>query len=140
MRLRNCHGTRTQNNLTAHMFYSHHLHTHPTGPHKEFPIVLHGGRLIQQYIVEVWSIIEDAQLKWIRDNQKTLRRDVYLGVVDALAQDANINPGNIGKRFILPSSYIGSSCFMSQYFQDSMAIVGAYGKPTFFITVTCNPN
>ena len=132
--LRNHHGTRIRNNLTAHMFYSHHLYTHPTGSHKEFPIVLHGGRLTQQYIVEAWSIIEDAQLKWIRDNQKTLRRDMYLGVVDALAQDTNINLSNISKCFILPSSYVGSSCFMSQCFQDSMAIVGAYGKLTFFIT------
>jgi hypothetical protein len=63
-------------------------------------------------------------------------------VVDALAQDADIDPDIIGKRFILPSSHIGSRRFMCQCFQDSMAIVGvgAYGKPTFFITVTCNPN
>jgi hypothetical protein len=118
------------------MFYSHRLHTRPAGLHKEFPIVLCGGRLTQQYIVEAWSIIEDAQLKWIRDHQKELRRDVYIGVVDALAQDSNINPDNIGKRFILPSSYTGSTRFMLQCFQDSMAIVGAYGKPTFFITVS----
>ena len=65
---------------------------------------------------------------------------MYLDVVDALAQDANINLGNIGKHFILPSSYIGSSHFMSQCFLDSMAIVGAYGKSTFFITIMCNPN
>ena len=140
MRLRDRRGTRTRTKLTARMFYSHRLHTRPAGPRKEFPIVLHGRRLTQQYIIEAWSIIEDAKLRWIRANQKTLRRDVYLGVVDALAQDADIDPDNIGKRFILPSSYIGSSRFMTQCFQDSMAIVGAYGKPTFFITVTCNPN
>ena len=65
---------------------------------------------------------------------------MYLGVMNALTQDTNINLGNIGKCFILPSSYIGSSCFMSQCFQDSMVIVRAYGKLTFIITIMCNPN
>ena len=108
--------------------------------HTNHPFTLHAGRLTQQYIIEAWPIIEDAKLRWIRENQKALRRDVYLGVVDALAQDADIDPDNIGKRFILPSSHIGSRRFMCQCFQDSMAIVGADGNPTFFITVTCNPN
>ena len=134
MRLRDRRGSRKRTKLTARVFYSHRLHTRPTGPRKEFPIVLHGGRLTPQYVVEAWSIIEDAKLRWIRENQKTLRRDVYLGMVDALAQDADLNPDNIGKRFILPPSYTGSKRFTSQRFQDSMAIVGAEGKPTLEFT------
>lgn len=117
MRLRNRQGSRKRTRLTARMFYSHRLHTRPAGPHQEFPIVLHGGRLTQQYVIEAWSIIEDANMRWLRDNQKTLRRDVYLGLVDALAQDADIvDPDHMGKRFILPSSHIGSRRFMCQCF------------------------
>ncbi len=45
----------------------------------------------------------------------------------------------LGCRVVLPSSYIGSDRAMQQLYQDSMAIVRHFGKPTFFITFTANP-
>lgn len=44
----------------------------------------------------------------------------------------------IGRRVILPSSYIGGNRFMNQLYQDSMAIVRYFGHPTLFITFTAN--
>jgi len=46
---------------------------------------------------------------------------------------------NISRPLILPSSYTGSDRFMQQLFQDSMAIVRHFGKPSLFITFTANP-
>ena len=40
---------------------------------------------------------------------------------------------------ILPSSVTGSPRYMYQSYQDAMAICRRFGKPTFFITMTCNP-
>ena len=38
-----------------------------------------------------------------------------------------------------PSTYKGRSRNLQQLFQDGMAVIREYGKPDFFITVTCNP-
>src|SRR5947208_17146203 len=45
----------------------------------------------------------------------------------------------VGKKIILSSSFTGSTRYMQQLYQDSMAIVREFGKPNLFITVTCNP-
>ncbi|CAL5426579.1 unnamed protein product [Camellia sinensis] len=51
-----------------------------------------------------------------------------------------IRPGNVGRRTILPSSFVGSPRDMYQRYQDAMALVQKYGKPDLFLTMTCNPN
>ena len=47
---------------------------------------------------------------------------------------------SIGKKVILPSSFIGSPRHMVQLYQDSMSIVRRFGKPDLFVTFTCNPS
>lgn len=75
----------------------------------------------------------------IRSNQATLRADVYSNLVDYFA---NPNDGipRIGQRIIFPSSFIGSPRNMHQNYLDAMSIVQHFGKPSLFITMTCNPN
>uniref|UniRef100_A0A182PFC9 ATP-dependent DNA helicase n=1 Tax=Anopheles epiroticus TaxID=199890 RepID=A0A182PFC9_9DIPT len=46
---------------------------------------------------------------------------------------------SIGRRVILSPSFVGSDRYMTAQYQDSMAIVRAFGKPDLFITITCNP-
>ncbi|XP_021808472.1 uncharacterized protein LOC110752178 [Prunus avium] len=48
--------------------------------------------------------------------------------------------GNIGRRTILPSSFVGSPRDMYQRYQDAMTLVQRFGRPDLFITMTCNPN
>ena len=64
---------------------------------------------------------------------------MYNGLSDTLRAD-DVNSNEIGRRVILPSTFAGGPRYMTQLYQDSMAIVGAFGKPSAFITVTCNPN
>ena len=40
---------------------------------------------------------------------------------------------------VLPSSFTGGDRYMHQKFQDSIALIQKYGKPHFFLTMTCNP-
>lgn len=42
------------------------------------------------------------------------------------------------RRTIFSSSFVGSPGDMFQRYQDAMALVGKYGKPDMFITMTCN--
>ncbi|GKB65976.1 ATP-dependent DNA helicase PIF1 [Tanacetum coccineum] len=39
--------------------------------------LLRGGRLFQQYLVEAFTAIEEQRLNWTRNNQDTLRADLY---------------------------------------------------------------
>jgi len=40
---------------------------------------------------------------------------------------------------MLPASFKGGRRYMQARYQDAMALVRKYGKPTYFITFTCNP-
>ena len=39
------------------------------------------GRLLQEYICSHWATVEQDRLRWLRNNQKTIRADLYSGVV-----------------------------------------------------------
>lgn len=58
-------------------------------------------------------------------------------MVDACERDTG--PTDIGKAFILPSSFKGSPRQKTELFHDAMAIVSKYGRPDLFLTFTCNP-
>ena len=46
--------------------------------------LLRGGRLLQQYIVDAYSSMEESRLPWIRNNQASLRLKVYQGLIDMI--------------------------------------------------------
>ena len=54
-----------------------------------------------------------------------------------MRSDAQLG-AQIGQRVILPASYMGSPRNMYLRYADAMALVRRYGKPSFFITFTCN--
>ena len=64
----------------------------------------------------------------------------YQGLVDHLNNTAIDINYQVGKIVILPSTFVGSPRYMTQNYQDAMAIVRMKGKPDLFITMTCNPN
>src|SRR6185369_11605006 len=81
--------------------------------------------------------IEQERLNYLRQNQTTLRAEMYQGAVDAMHTGDISN--SIGRRIILPSSFTGGPRQMYQLYQDAMAIVSHFGKPDLFVTFTCNP-
>jgi hypothetical protein len=103
------------------------------------PITLHYyGRLFQQWIVDMYTIVEQTRLNYLRYNQKQIRADLYNGLQDAMHSGDSTT--NVGQRIILPSSFTGGPRQMHKLYQDGMAIVRVFGKPDLFITITCNPN
>lgn len=107
---------------------------------REQSVLFFANRLFQQYVVDAYVACETTRLDWLRTHQDNIRADVYNGVADHLYLDDGLEGRDLGYRTVLPSSFTGSDRFMQQRFQDSMAIVRHFGKPTLFITFTANPN
>lgn len=106
----------------------------------EFNIILRGGRLFQQYMVDMWASADQNRLNFLHCNQGKLRASLYSGLEDAVGSaDRDIDLHELGRRFILPSSYTGGPRYMHQCLQDSLALARFYRKIDLFITVTCNP-
>ena len=119
--------------VTQAQFASFYMFKRPTC----FNTILLCGRLFQEYLVDFWAQTETNRLRFIRQNQETLRADSYAGVMDAV--EVGVHPRDIGQRVILPSTFAGSPRQMHALYQDAMAIVADSTKPDLFITMTCNP-
>jgi hypothetical protein len=77
-------------------------------------------------------------LKFIRENQRQLRCDLYNGLQDAW-NAGDVFENDIRQKMILSSSFQGGERAMSQLYQDAMAKVCKFGKPNLFVTFTSNP-
>jgi hypothetical protein len=133
---RNIGGRKFKNrkSVTMREYYAYRLQQRPNEGHT----LILGGRLFQQFIVDAYTCIEEARLRWVRDNQEDLRREIYSGLMDAVLR-GDSDPLTVGKRVVLPSTFVGGPRYMAQNYQDAMAICRWVGYPDLFITFTCNP-
>ena len=99
--------------------------------------LVYGGRLFQQFDVDAYICIEEIRLMWVKQNQDKLRIELNKGLIDAVMR-GDTTPASSGKRFVLPSSFPGSSRYMIENYQDAMAIYRWAGYPDLLITFTCN--
>jgi hypothetical protein len=84
--------------------------------------------------------MEQSRLAYIHRNQAKIRAETYQGLADAVAADPTATGEELGQRFILPSTFSGSSRYMIQNCQDAMAINRHFHGADFFLTMTANPN
>ncbi|XP_022003995.1 uncharacterized protein LOC110901476 [Helianthus annuus] len=103
-----------------------------------FSLILNARRLLQQFLVDVYTLIESERLLCIRMQQKELRSETYDNL-KKLQQNGNPDMSKVGTRVLLPSSFTGGSRYMRENYYDAMAICKCFGYPDFFITITCNP-
>jgi Helitron helicase-like domain at N-terminus len=68
-----------------------------------------------------------------------LHIEVYSELVNTVATNTDVNMNDLGKHFILLSSFVGSTHNMQQYYQDALAINHYFGGGDLFITITANP-
>lgn len=104
-----------------------------------FNPLLYGKRLFQQFAVDMYIKVESTRLDFIRRHQVEIRADLYKGVVDSIHAGES-RASQVGKRTVLPGSFIGGNRDMKRRYMDTMALVQKYGKPDIFLTMTCNPN
>src|SRR6266498_5383040 len=66
--------------------------------HPNEAITLHYyGRLFQQWIVDMYTVIEQARLNYLRFNQKQIRAELYNGLQDAMISGDSTTT-NVGQR------------------------------------------
>ncbi|CAN6924720.1 unnamed protein product, partial [Brassica oleracea] len=111
--------SKTRQFLTIRQYYAAQIQTRLN----QGMTLVKGGRLLHQYVVDVYTAIEEDRLRWARNNQN--------GDTDAKI---------IGQRFILPPSFTGGPRYLVEKYHDAMAICREYGNPDLFITMTANPN
>jgi hypothetical protein len=126
-------GKRGSARVTMLQFYAYILQHHIN---EEW--ILRAGRLLHQFIVDAYACTEQNRLKFIRENQRQLRCDLYNGLQDAL-NVGDIFGNDIRQKMILPSSFQGGERAMGQLYQDAMARVCKFGKSDLFVTFTYNP-
>jgi hypothetical protein len=106
----------------------------------EFNILFYGGRLLQQFLVDMYVKIESMRFDWyaLPKHQKIIRADLYQGIMDTLVA-GEARASEVGKRIVLPRTFLGGDRDVQAKFLDAMALVQRFGKPDYFITMTCNP-
>lgn len=92
------------------------------------------GRLSCEYLVDMYSRMEEEQLSYILRERKFCADEVR----DAIERDADEE--QMDSAIKLPASFIGSCAWTSEQTADAMALGHKYGKPTFFCTMTFNPD
>ncbi|KAH7816884.1 putative Helitron helicase-like domain at N-terminus [Monocercomonoides exilis] len=73
-------------------------------------------------------------------NSNDLDVDTHSSSPSSPSSSSSVNQKMLlGRRIILPSSFVGSPRLSKQCYMDAMSIVSKYGKPDIFMTFTCNP-
>ncbi|GFY36535.1 ATP-dependent DNA helicase [Trichonephila clavipes] len=125
----------TNKEVSAMNYYSYRLMIRQNAENH----ILKCRQLFHQYIVDMYAKIETERLLYIRLNQTELRSEQYIHLRDAIVNGGNVNPNELGRMAILPSTFTGSPRHMHEYAQDAMTYVRAYGRPDLFVPFTCNP-
>ena len=102
-------------------------------------LLLHSGRLLQQYVVDMYIKLESSRLDYFRYRQDDIQADLYQGLIDSIA-GGETHASKVGHRIVLPASFIGGLRDMRRCYIDAMALVKHFGKPDIFLTMTCNPS
>jgi hypothetical protein len=101
-------------------------------------LMLMSGNLSMQFLIDVYTCIEQYRLDWIRNNQGALRTEFFSGLRDAVRK-GDTRTEKVGRRVVLPASFPGSPRYKEQNYQDAMAVSRWAGYPDLFLTFTCNP-
>ncbi|XP_047048904.1 uncharacterized protein LOC124653890 [Lolium rigidum] len=96
------------------------------------------GKLSAQSQVDSFACVEEGRLTYIAGHQDDFRCEHFQGVADAVGK-GNLDGSSIGKKRIVPASFIGGDRYQQPNFQDAVAICRVYGSPHLFPTFTCCP-
>ncbi|KAK6947197.1 Helitron helicase-like domain [Dillenia turbinata] len=88
--------------ITLREYYAYLHHHHPNNCNT----LIQGGHLFQQFLVDAYAIIEEIRFRYLRENLKLLRNEMYKNIRDSVSHD-DFHGSNIGQRIVLPASFIG---------------------------------
>ncbi|XP_071714847.1 uncharacterized protein [Rutidosis leptorrhynchoides] len=104
----------------------------------EKSLILMSRKLLQQFMVDAYTMVENTRLHYIRNNQKAFRV-AQISSLHKAQETRNYDVSAMGTRITLPSSFTGGARYMYANYMDAMAIVRSFGPPDLFITLTSNP-
>ena len=101
-----------------------------------------GGRLFQEWVLDTYVKVERQRLNYLKTDEfrRKMRRSVLGPLRQAVAHgrrkgsEAGIEAAEV------PASHIGSRAYFRKKRYDAYALARAFGNPSLFITMTCNPN
>ncbi|XP_018443555.1 uncharacterized protein LOC108815454 [Raphanus sativus] len=125
---------RKKPNISMREFFAYRIQIRLVGSQ----VLLFSRRLLQQFLVDAYTMIETHRLRYIRKNQGNLRTLNFSKFL-AAANGGNSTMPIEGNPVIIPSSFTGGPRYMHQMYLDAMTISKYYGFPDLFITFTCNP-
>jgi hypothetical protein len=88
----------------------------------------------------MYVMAESMRLDWysLPKHQKIIQAELYRDIVDTLkASDARAS--EVGRLVVLPRNFNGGERNVQTWFLDAMTLVQRFGKPDYFVTMTCNP-
>jgi hypothetical protein len=108
--------------------------------HNEFNIKFYGGSLFQQWLMDMYVKVESMTLDWysLPKHQKIIWVELYRGIVDTL-KAGEAHASEVGRFIVLPKNFNGGERVVQARFLDAMTLVQRFGKPDYFVTMTCNP-
>ena len=92
------------------------------------------SRLSQTYLVDSISRAIDYRLRFVKYHQK----DIF-GIMNDDGNENTDETGNTGEKTFLSQSFHGSRRHLRSLAKNALALVSEYGRPSLFITLTCNP-
>jgi hypothetical protein len=104
-----------------------------------FNILFYGGRLFQQWLMDMYVKVESMRLDWysLPKHQKIIQPELYRGIVNTLKAD-EARAFEVGKLIFLPRNFNGGERDVQVQFLDAITLVQQFGKPDYFVTMTCN--
>nr|XP_043611794.1 uncharacterized protein LOC122583457 [Erigeron canadensis] len=127
-------STSKRNSLTMRQFSAYRIQQRTN----EVSLLLMARRLFQQFLVDIYTMVESQRLNYFKFNQKVLRICPQNNL-KTFHNQGNTDGSKTGNRLVIPSSFTEGTRYMRQNYLDAMTLCKWYGYPDLFITITCNP-
>ncbi|XP_027095918.1 uncharacterized protein [Coffea arabica] len=128
------HGKKDEHTVSAREYYCYRFQIRKN----DESMLLHTLRLLQQFSVDSYVKIETSRLDFQHKRQNDIRTEILAGVLDSVSIGQS-EGSKVGRKMILPASFIGGPRDMRRRYLDAMSLVQKYGKSDIFLTMTCNP-
>ena len=96
------------------------------------------SRLAQTYLVDNLSRAIDFRLNWHRKHQEDVFGICRKSTIESIETNQEENDGNNNDQSFLGQSFHGSRRHLRSLSTNALSIVSEYGRPSVFITLTCN--
>jgi hypothetical protein len=90
--------------------------------------------------VDTYVKVESMRLDWysLPKHQKIIWAELYHGIVDTL-KVGEAHASEVGRLIVLCRNFNGGEHAVQPRFLDAMTLVRQFGKPDYFVTMTCYP-